>query len=368
MDRIHILIWASALTDAALVVAAVVYWRRRGGSGVVTVAAVAALALLKLAVLRRLGLDSGFGIMHVVYLDLVVALPAAGAALVCCERRGRGSRFLRVVGIAGLLLAPVGAYASLVEPRRLQLERADVPLARERAGSGAVTVGVLADLQFRHVGAHEREAVGRLLRERPDVILLPGDLHQGGPSSLRAELPAIRRLLGRLSAPGGVYFVLGDVEGPAKARAQLRGTGVRLLRNETVRIRVRDRNLTLGGIELDWREPSAKRTIAALEGARGQGDVRLLVAHRPDAALTLRERTRLDLVVAGHTHGGQVSLPLVGPPMVATQVPRPVASGGLHDLGARRRIYVSRGVGLERGQAPPLRFMVPPEVTILRLG
>jgi len=63
-----------------------------------------------------------------------------------------------------------------------------------------------------------------------------------------------------------------------------------------------------------------------------------------------------------------VSLPLFGPPMVATEVPRSVASGGLHDLGAKRRLYVSRGVGLERGQAPPLRFLAPPEVSLLRLG
>jgi len=54
--------------------------------------------------------------------------------------------------------------------------------------------------------------------------------------------------------------------------------------------------------------------------------------------------------------------------MVATEVPRSVASGGLHDLGAKRRLYVSRGVGLERGQAPPLRFLAPPEVSLLRLG
>ena len=183
LDPIHILIWASALADAGLAVAAVVHWRRHAGRWVLAGTAVAGFALLKLVVLRRLGLHSGFGVMHVVYLDLVVALPAAGAALLCCERGRRSGRLLRVVGMAALLLAPVGAYASWIEPRRLQLERADVALAGARAGSGALTVGVLADLQFRQVGAHERDAVTRLMRERPGVILLPGDLHQGGPAA-----------------------------------------------------------------------------------------------------------------------------------------------------------------------------------------
>jgi hypothetical protein len=88
---------------------------------------------------------------------------------------------------------------------------------------------------------------------------------------------------------------------------------------------------------------------------------------RPDVALGLRPGSRIDLVVAGHTHGGQVVLPGFGPPMTLSHVPRAVAAGGLHDLGGNA-IYVSRGVGCERGQAPRIRFLCPPEVSLLEVG
>ena len=80
----------------------------------------------------------------------------------------------------------------------------------------------------------------------------------------------------------------------------------------------------------------------------------------------LRPRTRIDLTLAGHTHGGQVQLPGVGPLMIASRVPRSVGAGGLHSL-AGRRIYVSRGVGVERGQAPRLRLGAVPEVSLITL-
>jgi len=94
--------------------------------------------------------------------------------------------------------------------------------------------------------------------------------------------------------------------------------------------------------------------------------VRIAFAHYPRAALALRPNSRVDLVVAGHTHGGQVVLPLVGPPIVLSPLPRSIAAGGLHALDGNA-LYVSRGVGMERGQAPRIRFLCPPEITVLTL-
>ncbi|MCH7814063.1 MAG: phosphohydrolase, partial [Planctomycetes bacterium] len=144
------------------------------------------------------------------------------------------------------------------------------------------------------------------------------------------------------------------------------GTQVRLLDQEIVRRTIGDRRLTIGGIGLGIDTPADRRTIAQLEAGGDRGDIRILVAHRPDAVLALSPKTRIDLVVAGHTHGGQVVVPLLGPPITFTRVPRHVAAGGFHDLGGRR-IYVSRGVGCERSQAPRIRFGAPPEITLLTL-
>jgi hypothetical protein len=82
------------------------------------------------------------------------------------------------------------------------------------------------------------------------------------------------------------------------------------------------------------------------------------------ATVAPRERSEIDLVIAGHTHGGQISLPLFGPPVTLSEAPRHVAAGGLHELGGRP-IYVSRGVGLERGEAPRVRLGARPEISLL---
>lgn len=329
------------------------------------VAVVAGLLALRLAALVTLGLSRPFGVAHVLWLDAVVALPLAALALALAGWRGGGWP-LRLLALAGLLLAPVGAYASFVEPRRLVLERTEVPLAAARDGERPIRVAVLADLQFDRLGAHERDAVALALEQRPDLILLPGDYIQGTAAERARELPKLRRLLGRLRAPGGVFAVQGDQESPAQAHAIFAGTGVRLLADELVSTRVGDRRVTLAGLSLDWRSEPARAAVARLETEPGDGNVRLLLAHRPDALLALSPGSRADLLVAGHTHGGQLRLPLLGPLETGSTLPREVGAGGLHTLDGRR-IYVSRGVGVERGQAPKLRLGAPPEVSLLEL-
>jgi len=351
----------SAAVDVVVLCGAVVWGVPRGRVGVALAVAAGVLAAKGL-VLLRLGLDVPFGVMHVAWLDLVVVVPLAG--LVALALRP-GAAPVRAGALAACCLAPVGVYASFVEPERLVLERAEVPLAPERAGERPLRVGVIADLQCEEVGQHEREAVQRLMEERPDLILLAGDYHQGSAAKLAEQLPALRELLGRLDAPGGVYAVHGDTEDADKARRVMAGTGVRLLVDQIAHVRVGDRRLAIGGIERSYWNGAARATVAALERPRGRADVRLLLTHRPDA-VELLSGARVDLTVAGHTHGGQLQLPLVGPLTTASGVPDDVAAGGLHEV-AGHRIYVSRGVGVERGQAPRVRLGAVPEVSLITL-
>ncbi len=316
-----------------------------------------------------------FGLMHLVYVDLVGVIPAVGLSLLAAARfaPARGSRPLispsvRAAALASLGLLAVGSYATFWEPFRLRCERASVPVAAGRDGRGAVRIGVLADLQTSRVTDYERGAIDRLMALRADVILLPGDLFQGSGDEFERELPALRHLLSRLSAPGGVYFAMGDVDQhPDRVRRMIEGTRVEPLVNRVVRVSVGDRLFSIGGVELDYASKGARATVHQLDEASGDGDIRILLAHRPDVALGLRPKSRIDLTVAGHTHGGQVVVPWLGPPMTLSGVPRVVAAGGLHDLGGNR-IYVSRGVGCERGQAPRIRFLCPPELTLLTIG
>ena len=377
----HLLLVGSLVVDAA--VAAVVLFARRGrpidpGRLVAAALVVGLVAAVKLVLLGALGVGL-FGMIHAVYLDAVVLLPLAGVAVLIAPRLGRRvTPAARVVAALALIPAPVGVYASFIEPYRLQLETATVELPADRTGVRPLRVGVLADLQTDHVGDYERRAVERLMAQRPDLVLVPGDLFQGTAEQFERELPAFRALLARLAeAPGGAWCCRGNVDvAPRFARA-VAGTPARLLVNEIAHVIVADRRVTLGGLDDGWvPSPAARRTIDALEADPDPADIRILIAHRPDAALALRPQTRIDLVVCGHTHGGQVRLPLLGPPITFTRLPRRLAAGGLHPLpgappgqpAAARRLYVSRGVGHERAHAPPLRVNCPPEITLLTLA
>lgn len=330
-----------------------------GGALVLGLLAVKGLLLLKLGVERH------FGVMHVLWLDFAVVLPLTAGLLGLLTWR-HGGATVRALVVAGLLAAPVGAYASFIEPNRLVVDHATLRLSPERVGADPISVALLSDIQFEEVGDHERKAVARLMAQRPDVIVLTGDYHQGSRAEFVRQLPAIHRLFAQLHAPGGVFAVQGDVEGPKDFQQTFAGTGVHTLFNEVARTRVGDRAVTIGGVQLAYWRSAARDFTRRFERLPGDGDVRILIAHRPDVVHGLTPETRVDLLAAGHTHGGQVQLPLIGPLSTASGVPRDVAAGGLHVIDGRA-LYVSRGIGVERGQAPRLRFGAPPEIPIVTL-
>jgi predicted MPP superfamily phosphohydrolase len=361
--------WPFALSAAfdALVVCGVVAWAARTrpplGRLVGVSAAVTAVLLVKGDVLLHHGLERPFGVMHVAWLDLVVVVPLAAGLLGVLAWRSTGA-LVRALVVLGLLLAPFGAYASFIEPSRIVVEHTTLQLSPARTGHTPFRIALLADIQFEHVGSHEREAVARLMAQHPDLILLPGDYYQGPREEFLRELLAIRRLFSSLHAPDGVFAVQGDQDSDFELARIFPGTGIHLLLDDTATVHVGDRTVTLGGMRLHFWSPQVRAFERAFEAAPGDRDVRILISHRPDAVLQLAHGTRVDLVASGHTHGGQVQLPLLGPLTTATKVPDAVAAGGLHDLGGRE-IYVNRGIGVERGQAPRVRFDDAPEISII---
>lgn len=353
-----------------------VVWRTSGDGGgagrsvALGLAATGAVALVALLVMVPGGLRF-FGVAHLLYLVTTVAVPMTGVAL--AVRALTGDALPRVAGLAALALllpAAVGWYASHVAPFRLQVERVTLALPDGRAGDGPVRIGVLADLQTNDVGDHERAAVERLMAEEPDLILLPGDLFQGTPAQFAQHEDEMSELLGRLQAPHGVYFVRGDVDHGDFADRLLAGTDVVILDDKVVDVEVGDRTLSLGGHRLPYRHEGAESVRAELQAPGGDGgddgSIRILVAHRPDTVLHLPEDSRVDLTVAGHTHGGQIALPGFGPVVTMSNVPRRVAAGGLHELHGNA-IYVGSGVGMERAQAPQIRLFTRPSVGLVEL-
>jgi predicted MPP superfamily phosphohydrolase len=374
-----IVVVASTLTDAAVAAWTLFSGRQRDDSTgplsidlrrlILAILRTGSFFAIKLPIFWKLGVHS-FGFVHLIYFDLVVLIPAIGLVLLALSGSGRRRPTLAVkmVSAGSLILIPIGVYATWIEPYNLKLETAKLVLPASREGSKPVKIGILTDLQTGGVGVHEHRAIDLLMAQKPDVILLPGDVFQGSEAEFEATKAGLKNLLSKLQAPGGVYLVLGDTDGPGDhLRAILPETSIRLLVDEIARVSVNGRNLTIGGVQLAYKSDPSEALVRRLETDDGDGDIRIIVAHRPDVALGLRPGSRVDVVVAGHTHGGQIVVPGYGPPVTLSSVPREVAAGGLHRIGGNP-IYVSRGVGSERGQAPRIRFLCPPEVSILELG
>jgi len=357
---------AAAVSGAVAIAAGAGVTAGRRVSMLSVVAGLATLGLATVAVLVlgiTIGLDL-FGIAHVLYLQAAVALPILGAGLLALGWRRAISVAAAVAGVVLLVPAPIGLWATHIAPFRLQLDEHRVPATAANEGQGTVRIAVMADLQTAGVGDHERRAVQALLDADPDVILLPGDLFQADPDVLATEGPAVRDLLARLDAPGGVYLVEGDVDSTVRLDAVV-PPNITRLDDQVVELRIRDRRVRIGGTRLDVTTATADQVRGDL--ASDGGALTVLVSHRPDTVLHLPADSGVDLVVAGHTHGGQIALPWFGPPVTLSMVPRAVGAGGLHQV-AGNPVYVSTGVGMERGQAPQIRLGVAPSIGILDLG
>ena len=265
-------------------------------------------------------------------------------------------RLLLILLAAVLLLA---AWSIGVEPRWVAARRIDYRLPDWQRPPLKVAVASdwhVSNRPFWRVmtSARANHIVDAINAAAPDVVLLPGDFISGvGDPRTRGEPDAeeIAAVLGRLRAPLGVYAVLGNHDwwagGPAVIAA-LERRGIRVVENTARPI---DAGLWVAGIGDD--ETGHAQPAAALAGLPPRAQA-LVLMHDP-ATLARMPPVR-GLVVAGHTHGGQVALPFIGAPVLARGVPRDWAYGWVGP--AAQQAWVTSGLGVS---ILPVRFNRRPE-------
>lgn len=194
----------------------------------------------------------------------------------------------------------------------------------------------------------------------PDVVALTGDYVTFSPACVWP----VARALGRLRARLGVFAVLGNhdfqVGADEMARA-LRAQGIHVLRNYYFALRAGGAALWMVGIDdpavAGWSADDLERALHHVPG----GDCKVLLCHNP-LGIHLAARKKIDLVLSGHTHGGQIRLPVVGSVHGRSKLGERFVDGWNRLDGTQ--IYVSRGIGVS---VVPLRVGCPPEITCLRL-
>lgn len=300
-----------------------------------------------------------FWLVRIVYDGATLLLPVVlvlGAAWTFREDRRRAGW---MVGLA-LLAGGTRTYATHVEPHRLQIHREEVTLAR---GGEPLRILHLSDIQTDAVGDWEKRVIDEAIALSPDLVIHTGDLlHPIAPATVRSELPKITAELARF---GDVPMVTvdGDTDGWMDGDEV---AGMQLLTNRAITLEVKGRTVAIFGLALFRSAEGARGLIEPWLAEQPDDAVTIVIGHRPDFALELAGLD-VDLALAGHTHGGQIRLPLLGPIITLSAVPRDWARGfrrvheGIH-------LNVSAGIGAEHAAGlPSIRFLCPPEMTLIEV-
>lgn len=276
----------------------------------------------------------------------------------------------RTVGISAIGAMASGTYAYALEPTWLETNRHTVKLPKLPPAFDGLRIVQLSDL-------HHSEYLGReyldqvldaAMAEKPDMILLTGDFITGFRGDVKDYrrrtddffLRELTEMFRKLKTPLGVWGCPGNHDfwyGFSTVKRFLKQSNVRLLRDEHVRFNRKDQQIILVGLTDLWSE--AIRWRRALRHT-SKKDCRIVMMHNPDS-FGQTVRFGLDFVLCGHTHGGQISLPFIGPPVL------PIANRRFVQGWFREgdtQMYVNRGIGVI---GIPIRFNARPEIAVFDL-
>ena len=364
----------AALFHVAIAVASLLVWRGlrpRASGWAASVAArgvlSAALVLAAALVLSRPLHDARFAMVRLLSQAVFAEGPVLCAWLAL--RHGEAGHVVRrlaaLAGVALLLVVYWMAYH--VGPNDLRISRYTLQLPGPGLGRRVRLVHV-SDLQAWRVGRYETRVLRQVMALRPDLLALTGDYVQDRGLRERAEIARdLRDELRRqgVAAPLGAFAVWGNTD--RFSRHLFDGLPIRVLEDEGAVVDLPG-GRTLGIAGVGWRESMQGRARGVQKVLAGMPatDFCMVLGHAPDFAVPASEQLAVDLILAGHIHGGQVVLPGLGPLLTLSDAPRDLAAGGWH-VSHGTAIHVSRGVGLERGSAPQIRFLCPPEITLIEL-
>jgi uncharacterized protein len=299
--------------------------------------------------------------------------PEQTASFATKPRLTRRRVLTAAAGLLGLSASAIAAYAGAIEPQGLLVTRyALTPPGWPAAQKLSITV--IADL---HAGGpdmflpHIRQVVETANALKSDLVVMLGDfIATYRFHTTRVPDPLWAAELARLEAPLGIWAILGnhdwwhDIKG---VRSALAGARIPLLENDAVLLGKPGRQFWLAGLGDQLAHPLGHGRFRGVDDLPGtlakitSDDPAVLLVHEPD--IFPRIPSRVALTLAGHTHGGQIRLPLVWPLFVPSRYGARYAYG--HVVENDRHLIVSGGLGTS---IIPARLGVPPEIVHIQLG
>jgi predicted MPP superfamily phosphohydrolase len=282
------------------------------------------------------------------------------------KKWGRAFRWKKIFRVTFaavvLLLACLIFWAFLVGPNRLVTHEETIAIDEWPKELDGLKIAVLSDI---HVGGwfiddqKLRLIIERTNQLQPEMIVILGDYMSGDSStSDRVEPEVFGAVLKDLRAPLGVYSVLGNHDwwwDGLRVRRGLESNGIKVLENEVLEVKGRGSSVWLAGLADLWTRP--QRVEQTIEKIPTDQPI-IALTHNPDIFPSVPERVRL--MLAGHTHGGQVRFPIIGTVIEPSKFGQRFVRG--HVFENNHHLFVTTGIGTS---ILPVRFGVPPEIVLL---
>lgn len=269
-----------------------------------------------------------------------------------------------VVALLAVLIFGLLFWSIVVEPQQLFVNAIDLFLPQWPSELNGMRVALIADLHVASLYVDNnkvRQVVNETNATNPDLILLLGDyIATDRHHQARVDPVSFSGELSHLKAKSGVFAVLGNHDwwaGGTGCLDCMKKAHIPVLENSAVPVQYHGKRVWIAGIADFWtRKPAIQKTLDGIPA----GEPVIFMTHNPDIFPNVPPRVAL--TVAGHTHGGQVSIPIIGPVAACSKFGTRFAAGEIVEEG--RHLFVSTGIGTS---VFPIRFRVPPEIALLVL-
>ncbi len=285
-------------------------------------------------------------------------------ALLCLWAVVRMRGACRAVAVLALLLCLPLAWARFTEPRLLTVHEETIVLPGASENSPAIRIALFGDP---HIGMFPnampiRRIVNRINAEGADAVFLAGDLSYHPKAE---DIPEHFAALADLDAP--LFAVLGnhDVGFPGENQSDalmraLQDAGARVVHNRALEAEIGGETVIVSGASDLWE----MRQDFGFHASLPEGIPVILLTHNPDTALSVPDSFTYDLMLAGHTHGGQVRIPGLYRNFLPVRGPFDKELHTFQSRAGERPVYVTTGTGMV---GVPMRFLMPPRIDILTL-